>query len=123
MERVARLGFSLDDGLELLLGADEQDALALEHHAPEEVLGVLDLPEGLLEIDDVDAGAFGEDEPAHLRIPPARLVAEVNAGLQQVLQLWLCPAMRLILSVGVGRPPPSSPRPNPCGHPGAGSGD
>jgi len=57
----------------------------------------VDLTERLLQIDDVDAGAFGEDEPAHLRIPPAGLVAEVNASLEQVLQLRLCHAKKLIL--------------------------
>src|SRR5205807_10484284 len=40
---------------------------------------------GLEEIDDVDAVALTEDEAAHLWIPAARLVAEVNAGLQQLL--------------------------------------
>ena len=37
------------------------------------------------EVDDVDAAALAEDESLHLRIPAARLVAEVNAGLQEVL--------------------------------------
>ena len=78
--------------LELLLGADEEDALALQDHAAEQLLGLLDLAEGLLEIDDVDARPLGEDEPAHLRVPAAGLVAEMNAGLEQVLQLRLCHA-------------------------------
>ena len=40
---------------------------------------------GLQQVDDVDAGALAEDEAAHLRVPAARLVAEVDAGLQQLL--------------------------------------
>ena len=39
----------------------------------------------LLQVDDVDAAALGEDEALHLRVPAARLVAEVDAGLQQFL--------------------------------------
>ena len=38
----------------------------------------------LREVDDVDAAALAEDEAAHLGIPAARLVAEVDAGLQQL---------------------------------------
>src|SRR5213079_1470813 len=46
----------------------------------------------LLEVDQVDAAAYGElagrcgeDEAPHLRVPAARLVAEVNSSLQQLL--------------------------------------
>jgi hypothetical protein len=37
----------------------------------------------------VDAGPLAEDVPAHLRVPAARLVAEVNTGLQQLLDSHL----------------------------------
>ena len=40
--------------------------------------------DGLLQVDDVDAAALPEDEAAHLGVPAARLVAEVNAGLEQL---------------------------------------
>src|SRR5260370_31231999 len=50
---------------------------------------LLQLAQRLLQIDDVDAGTFGEDEPPHLRIPPARLMAEVDPCFQQFLQLRL----------------------------------
>jgi hypothetical protein len=46
----------------------------------------LDLAQRLLQIDDVDAVALGEDEPAHLRIPPARLVTEVHTRREQLLE-------------------------------------
>ncbi len=36
--------------------------------------------------------ALGEDETAHLRVPPAGLVAEMDTGLEQVLELRLCHA-------------------------------
>src|SRR2546430_8169876 len=58
-----------------------------------------------LEIDDVDAGALGEDEPAHLGIPATRLMTEMDARFQQILQLRLRHALPL---VGFDPPPPSS---------------
>src|SRR5438105_7009366 len=73
VERAAAPRLRLEDVLELLLGADEQDALTLQHHAAQQLLRGLDLTKGLLQVDDVDAGAFGEDEPPHLRIPATRL--------------------------------------------------
>src|SRR5256712_6046697 len=94
-ERTAALRLGLDDVLELLLGADEQDALTLQHHAPHELRRGLELTQRLLEIDDVDAAALGEDEAAHLRVPPSGLVPEVDPRLEQVLQLGLRHALPL----------------------------
>ena len=50
-----------------------------------EVLRLLEQRLRLEQVDDVDAVALAVDEPAHLRVPAARLVAEVDAGLQQLL--------------------------------------
>jgi hypothetical protein len=47
-------------------------------------VGLLDQRQRLLQIDDVDAAPLREDEAAHLGIPSARLVAEVNPGLQKL---------------------------------------
>ena len=44
---------------------------------------------GLEQVDDVDAAALAVDEAAHLRVPAARLVAEVHAGLQQLSDSYL----------------------------------
>src|SRR5260370_25898723 len=68
------------------------------------------LAQRLLQIDDVDAGTFGEDEPPHLRIPPARLMAEVDPCFQQFLQLRLRHALPFRVLPG----PPSSSPPVPC---------
>ena len=54
-----------------------------------ELLRVVQQPLGLLQVDDVDAAALAEDEAAHLGVPAARLVAEVNPGLQQLLDAYL----------------------------------
>ena len=75
----------LGDGvLALLLRADEQDRAAALGEVPREDVRFLDELQGLLQVDDVDPTAFGEDEPAHLGIPAAGLVAEVNTGLQKL---------------------------------------
>jgi hypothetical protein len=47
--------------------------------------GLLDLPQRLLEVDDV-MPALG-DEPAHLRVPATGLMPEVDACLEEVLDL------------------------------------
>src|SRR5207244_3089289 len=41
--------------------------------------------QGLVQVDDVDAVALHEDESFHLRIPPPRLVPEVDSRFEQVL--------------------------------------
>src|SRR5262249_60323490 len=65
--------------------ADERDASRPLGDVSLEAAGLLEKLERLLEVDDVDAAALGEDEPLHLRIPAARLVAEVDSSLQQIL--------------------------------------
>ena len=75
----------LSDGfLCLLLRADEQDAAAVGDGLLDELVGVVQVTESLVQIDDVDAVAVGEDEPLHLRVPPAGLVSEVDARLQHL---------------------------------------
>ena len=71
--------------LRLLLRADEEHGAAALGDRAREVVRLLEQPLGLLQVDDVDAAALGEDEALHLRVPAAGLVAEVDAGLQQFL--------------------------------------
>ena len=75
----------LRDGvLRLLLRTDEENRpVALRDRARELVRLDQELL-GLREIDEVDAAALAEDVAAHLGIPATRLVAEVDAGLQQL---------------------------------------
>src|SRR5262249_31430989 len=80
-----RLGDLLDPVAGLLLGADEQHRAAAVGDLGSEALGLLEQALRLEQIDDVDAGALAEDEAAHLRVPAARLLAEVDSGLQQLL--------------------------------------
>jgi hypothetical protein len=73
-----------DRVLALLLRADEQDRAVALCDVAREVVRLLQQLERLLEVDDVDAAALGEDESLHLRVPAACLVTEVNPGLQQL---------------------------------------
>jgi hypothetical protein len=48
-----------------------------------ELLGSLEKGDRLIEVDDVDAAALGEHVPLHLGVPSARLMPEVDPGLQE----------------------------------------
>ncbi len=50
-----------------------------------EIIGAVDVGQRLLQIDNVDAIAFGEDKALHLRIPALCLVPEVDAAFKQLL--------------------------------------
>ena len=76
------LGLVADSVLRLLLRADEEDRAAALGDVACEVVCILDELLRLLQVDDVDAAALGEDETLHLRVPAACLVAEVNSSLQ-----------------------------------------
>ena len=73
---------------ELALGADEEDVLAAQDDFAHELLRELELPQRLLQVDDVDPVALGENEAAHLGIPAAGLVSEVDTGLEELLRDW-----------------------------------
>ena len=130
---VAAGGLVLDGFAGRALGADEQDGAALLGDGRDEVHRVGEQRQRLLEVDDVDLAAGAEDVRAHLGVPVAGLVAEVNAGFQHLahgdlghlgISLNREPAARWRLrSSGVGPPPgrrlePAGPE--DLGHPGAG---
>jgi hypothetical protein len=103
--RLARLLRRLGDGVAgLLLGPDEEDRPAAASDPGGELLRALEQRLGLKQVDDVDAVALAMDEPPHPRVPAARLVAEVNSSLQQLLDADLshCPS----LVAACGRTPP-----------------
>src|SRR5690606_13151790 len=70
--------------LRLLLRADEQDGSAVGDGLLDELVGTVDVRQRLLEVDDVDAVALGEDETLHLRVPTAGLVPEVDTALEEL---------------------------------------
>ena len=66
-----------------VFGADEEDVLAALGDGANEVVGFLELLNGLLQVDDVDAVALGVDVGSHFGVPAAGLVAEVDACFEQ----------------------------------------
>lgn len=68
--------------LGLLLSADEHDASAMGHGLLDILVSVVNVGQRLLQIDDVDAIALGEDETLHLGVPASGLVPEVNATVK-----------------------------------------
>ena len=52
-------------------------------------LGLIKLLHGLLQVDDIDAVALGEDELCHLGVPTAGLVTEVHTCLEKLLHSCL----------------------------------
>ena len=83
--RLADPGRLLGDRLlRLLLGADEEDVATLGDGVAHVRVRLLDVLEGLAQVDDVDTVALGEDEALHLRVPAAGLVPEVDTALQQL---------------------------------------
>ena len=73
----------LDSLLRLLLRADKQDVLAALRDGTDEVVGFLELLDGLLQVDDVDAVALGVDVGSHFGVPATGLMAEVDACFEQ----------------------------------------
>jgi len=86
---VAAIGLAPHDGGQLALRANEEDVLAAHDDFADELLRQLELTEGLLEVDDVDPVALRENEAAHLGIPTAGLVSEVDARLEELLETRL----------------------------------
>ena len=76
--------------LRLLLRADEENALALFRQAAKEVVRLVNLAHGLLQINDVDAVPLREDVLRHLRIPTAGLMSEMDTGLQKLFHRNYC---------------------------------
>src|SRR6476661_4822856 len=70
--------------LSLLLGADEEDRAAVGDRLPHELVGVVDVRQRLLQVDDVDPVALGHDEALHLGVPASGLVPEVDAALEEL---------------------------------------
>ncbi len=82
--QVRARGFDLDRLAGLLLRANDEHVLPACNRIAHKIDRLIEARDGLLEVDDVDAVAFRKDEPLHLWVPAAGLVAEVNAGFQEL---------------------------------------
>ena len=87
IEHTATLGFLADGILGLAFGADEEHVAATGGEVADELGCIFEMMQSLLQIDDVNAVPFAEDEWFHLRVPSTRLVPEVNSGFEQLLHL------------------------------------
>jgi len=96
VEAVRPLGLLLEDVAKLVLRADEEETVASHDHLASRALRILEAVQRLAEVDDVDPVAFGEDELAHLRVPPAGLVSEVDARLQKLVESYLLHTYSLV---------------------------
>src|SRR5262249_55589614 len=85
VEHAAAVGLLEHGLLGLLLGADEEHRAAAGGQITDEAVGLPELLEGFLKIDDVNAVALTEDVLLHLRVPALGLMAEVHSGLEQLL--------------------------------------
>src|SRR4029077_8828205 len=104
---VRRLGHVADRVSGCFVVAHEQHGAAAVCDLTGELLRSSQQRRGLEQVDDVDAAALTMDEAAHLGVPAARLVAEVDAGLQQLRDAYLSHGllplcMRLIPCGGSG---------------------
>ena len=99
----------------------------LSDRCAHEVVGLLQLLDGLLQVDDIDAVALRVDVGSHLGVPAAGLMTEVDACLRAGLS-WIRRLPLLVVSPSnlVLPPEPSSPLPTfgtdrksgtPCGIP------
>src|SRR3546814_8353225 len=85
-EMLARCAGRIGDRpLRLALGADEQHLAACGRGRRDEVERAREERHGLRQVEDVDAVARAEDVRLNARVPTVGLVAEVGAGLDQIL--------------------------------------
>ena len=80
----AALGGVGDRLLRLALGADEQNTAAAGDDVADRLQTLVQHRLGLFEVDDVDAVADAENVGRHLRVPPPRVMAEMDAGFEQL---------------------------------------
>ena len=76
-------GFFLDGFLRLALGADEEHRAAVGDGVADQVIGLFEGFDRLLQVDDVDAVALGEDIGLHAGIPLVGAVPKVHTAFQQ----------------------------------------
>ena len=75
----------LDNALDLTLGSNPEDRLALRSDLEQQVLGSEKALDGLAEVDHMDHSATAVDVGGHLRIPPRHAASEVHASFNELL--------------------------------------
>jgi hypothetical protein len=89
VELAAVFGGFLHGVLRLAFATDEKDLFLLAGEVAEENGGFVNLLEGFLKVDDMDAVAGFENEPLHTGVPAAGLVTEMSSGFDEFCELLL----------------------------------
>jgi len=71
--------------LSLLLSTDKENSATIGGKLLNELVGLIEACDRLLQVNDMDAIAIHKDEWLHFGVPATGLVPEVYAGLQQLL--------------------------------------
>ena len=79
-----------DGFLGLFLGADKHQRAAVSHGLLDKVIGDVDVGCGLSQVQNVDAGTFGQDETLHLGVPATGLMPEMYATFQHLAHSYDC---------------------------------
>ena len=87
VEHSAALGLLADSVLSLTLGAHEKHVAPVGREIADELGGVAEIVQCLLQVDDVDTVPLAENERLHLRVPTPCLVPEMYSGFEQLLHL------------------------------------
>ena len=83
--RLSHAGCLLADSfLSLLLGAHKQNGSTVGNGLTHKVVGLVDKGQGLLQVDDVNATAFGQNKALDFGVPPTSLVSKVNTAVEQL---------------------------------------
>ena len=77
-------GLFLNGLLSLFLGANEQQRAAVGHGFLNEFVSNIDVSDGLLQIENVNAGTVGQNKPLHLGVPATGLMPEMYAAFQKL---------------------------------------
>ena len=72
----------------LFLGSNEQNLAAVLRHVADEHVSFIQLFDGFLQVDDVNAVSFGENVRSHFRIPSSGLVTKVYASFQKLFHRY-----------------------------------
>jgi len=99
--------------LRLALGAHEENDSPLGGQVLHEFRRLFEHLQRLLQVNNVDPIALAEDVLLHARVPPFRLMPEVNTSFEQLLHGDVCQSTSLFglhpSATGPGLPFPSTP--------------
>jgi hypothetical protein len=84
-ELIGALGLFANGVLGLLLGADKKHLFPVLNGFADEAVGILEVTDGFLQVNDIDSIARAEDVRLHLGVPALGLMTEMDTGLQQLL--------------------------------------